>query len=742
MGQMITDMRSSFNGGELSNRMEGRTDTAIYRIAASTIENMVIAVEGPLVKAPGFEMIAPALVDASYISRFVFSRTQSYILEWGGLALRFYTNGGRIETTPGVPYALETPYSAAEAREISRQQSYDRQYLAHRAHPPAALKRTAAETFVLELLELVNGPFEDVNTNEALTVTSNATTGNVVLSASGAIFGVGDEGSLFRLEAKDYSDIRAWQPGIKGHAVGDKRRSDGKVYEVDAVFDVEGITGTLQPTHEQGSEWDGAGPGQDINNKGPYGVRWKYLHDRFGIVRLTGVTSPSTATGVVIRRLPSSVTSVASRRWAFSAFSKRRGWPNVVSIWNQRLIFIKDFDIYGSVVGDYLNFQQFTSAGLVAADLAFHYRLAASDPILWAQAADRLVVGTASGIYPIGALNNAAAPGPGNIGISRPTFYGVEPVPPLQIGTLIQFVERGGRKLREGQYDFQRDAIVANNVNVWARHMSKGGFRQLAYLSASEELIVAVRGDGQLAYRSYSPEQDVKGWTRRQHGGGGRFVSAEAIPSEDGSEDELWGLIDTDGFKSVERMTRFWDEDEDQAADAFFVDSGATVYREVATAQVTGLTWLGGKGVAVLADGAVVAGATVSFEGVLTLPYAAHRVTVGYGYTARLVSLRVEADTRSGTLQGKLKKLVNAIIRLVTTGAGLRAGTAGGTLYDIVKRDPSDAMDAPVPLFTGQSDNVRIGDSYDRDGRFELEHSDPTPWILTAVMPRFEVNDQ
>jgi hypothetical protein len=737
MSQTVTDMRSSFNGGEVSRRMEGRTDTAIYRIAAATIENIFLAVEGPLVKAPGFAYKRPAAMTAMWVSRFIFSRTQAYLLEWSNQRIRFYTNGGRIESDPVTPYEVVVPYAAAEAPAISRQQSYDRQYMAHRAYPPAALTRTAAEIFSYAVLVLANGPFEDGNIDKTIGITASATTGSVTLTAPSAIFAAGDIGGLFRLEALDFSDVTAWQVGIDGINIGDKRRSDGKVY----VAQTSGRTGTIAPTHTDGSEWDGS-TGTDVNGKGPYGVRWQYLYDRFGILKITAIGGGGlTCTADVLRTLPDSLTSVASWRWAFGAFSTKRGWPNVVVIWNQRMVLIKDFDVYGSVVGDYLNHATFTSSGQLAADLAFHYRLAASDPPLWAVADVRLVLGTASGIYPLGAVNAAAAAGPGNIGISRPSFYGVEPVQPLQIGTLTEFVQRGGRKLREGQYDFQRDALVASNTTVWARHITRGGIKQLSYLSADEELLFAVRGDGQLAVHAYAPEQDVKGWSRRIHGGG-TFVSADTIPSEDGSQDELWALVDVGGVKSIEQMQPFWDEDVSLQADAFFVDSGATITFGSPSAHVSGATWLAGKAVSVLADGAKVPDITVAGDGSFDLPFAATKVTVGLPYTARLTSLRVEAETRSGTAQGKLKKLVNAILRLITTGTGLRAGTAGGELYDIIRRSPGDRMNAPIPLFTGDTDNISIGGSFDREGRFTIEHSDPTPLILTAVMPRFEVSEQ
>src|SRR5688500_1743468 len=138
---------TSWNGGELSARMQGRVDTAIYAIGAAEMFNFVPTVEGPAMKRTGFAYIRAAMASAGWLSAFIFSRTQAYVHEWGDATLRFYTNGGRVETAPNVAYEVAVPYTAAQAPFLSRQQSYDRLYLAHRAHAPAALTRLTATTF-------------------------------------------------------------------------------------------------------------------------------------------------------------------------------------------------------------------------------------------------------------------------------------------------------------------------------------------------------------------------------------------------------------------------------------------------------------------------------------------------------------------------------------------------------------------------------------------------------------------
>lgn len=731
---------TSFNGGELSPRMGGRVDTAIWAVGMDTCENFVPTVEGALVKRPGFEYIRPAATTASWLTEFRFNLTQDYVIEWSDYRLRFYTNGGRIETAPGVPYEVIVPYTAAEAPYVSFQQSYDRLYLDHENHPPARLTRTSGSTFVYDVAPLVNGPFADQNVDEARTVTASATTGaGISLNASSPIFLAGHVGALFKIEAADFSTIPAWEVGIDGVTIGTKRRSDGKVYSAASA----GRTGTSQPIHTSGTEWDGSHVGTDINGKGPFGVQWTYLHDRYGIVSITAVAGDGlSATADVVRRLPDSVTSVATFRWSHAAFSAAAGWPSVVLANGGRLCHFKQFELLASVSGDYLNHITTTSSGLLAGDLAFRRTLSTEDPVLWAVGDRKIVVGTASREIAIGAINSAQAIGGDNIEAVPQSFYGSDRVFPVQIGTAGIFVQRSGRKLRQAQYDFGQDRYIAENMTVWCRHITRGGVLQLAYQKEPEELLFGVRGDGQLLVHPHAPEQQIKGFSRIIHGDG-TVLSATTIANADGRRDEVWVLVRrADGVKSVQRMAA-WRDDGDPISAAFFVDSGTTATAAAGQTHFTGATHLANKAVAVLADGGVVDGVTVAAEGSFDIPASvvpqdrAYTVTVGVRYTAAVVTLPPELKSQTGTSQGVRQRIVRLALRLIET-AGLKIGVQGGKLDNLIDRPSAGYMDAPVPLFTGDTERPVSG-GWDRSGRATFTSSEPLPAVIVAALPKIEV---
>jgi hypothetical protein len=797
--QIFTALTSNFNGGEISPRMEGRTDTAVYQIALAEMVNFAPSVEGPAVKVPGFRYIRAAAAASTWLSPFVMGRLQAYVIEWLEGKLRFFTNGGRIEADPDTPYEVTVPYAAAEAPFVSTQQSYDRLYLAHRAHALASLTRLTGSTFAWAALTLEGGPFGDPNSDQAQTIAFSASSGTVTGYANPAMaaarpFTALDIGALFMVETRDYAEIAAWMSGVKTPIGQLRRNTSGQVY---LKIGGQLLNGNVEPSHTEGTVWDGDGQGQDANDKGPFGAQWQYVHDRFGIVRIDDVADAATITATVLRRLPDSAALANSYtgpigytppggtgvgggtfprfeiidgeyvpvepgddapttpadgigynfpgtwRWAHAAISDAAGWPVAVLLAWGRLVVFTDFEIIGSVIGDYgggrVNFSEYAQDGQATTDMAFRRRLSIANPVLWARE-DRgnILVGTQDGEYLIGPINNAQAVSAENVQCVKQTKHGSEPVWPVDAGEETIFVQRGGRKLRQAAYSFERDRYRADNINIWSRHILKSGCTQLAFEQESEEMLWALRADGVLTMHPHAPEQEVKGFARRIHAAG-PVLSIVAIPSEDGTLDELWALVTNSetGAKSIEQRAPWW-VDGDPKETAFFVDSGVTL--APASANLTGLTWLAGRAVDVLMDGAVIRGLSVTDAGGLTLPKKPDLVTIGLKAGAYIKTLRPELrDPRGNTMQGKMQRLFKLGLRLLET-LGIRADPLGKDQEDMIRR----GMDLPMgegPAFFSGDVRREVGGSYDRHGQYLLISDDPVPCTIVAAMPSLQVTE-
>jgi hypothetical protein len=280
--------------------------------------------------------------------------------------------------------------------------------------------------------------------------------------------------------------------------------------------------------------------------------------------------------------------------------------------------------------------------------------------------------------------------------------------------------------------------------------LSSSGFVQLAFQKEPEELLIVPRTDGQLAVKPMQAEQDpnnLLGFGRFIIGdgtlaGGGQVLSAVCIASADGKRDELWALIQSDFGKWIGRMAE-WREDADAIAAAFFVDAGVRAIVAAGQTHFTGLTHLAGKKVSVLADGGVVRDVLVAGDGSFDLPTTAvpsdraFAVSVGLPYTMRVVTVRPEARTQRGTMQAKKQRVVRAVVRLLST-LGLRAGAKGGKLDQLLDRPQNANMNAPMPLFTADTDRP-ISGNWNTSGQSEFVSDDPLPCIILAHMPDLDV---
>lgn len=737
---------TGFMAGELDPHVDGRIDTDQYAYGLALCENWVTINEGPLIKRQGFEIVTAAAASASWLTGFRPSIDQEYVIEWSNLIARFYTNGARIETSPGVAYEVVTPITAEVAPFVSQQQNFDRLYLAHDSIPPAAIRRDSPTAFTYEVSAAINGPFLDVNADPARTVTVSAVTGAGITITGNAGFTSGHIGALFRIEARDFANIGQWEPGMKDITIGQLCRNRGNVYQAETA----GTTGSVEPEHVEGSFFDGLQESDLLNNQGPFGVKWAYLHDRFGIVRITAVANASSATATVVRRLPNSLTTVASANWAHQAFSIAEGWPQLVTLFDGRLIHIKDFDVIGSVAGDFaggtVNYAAVTTAGRIEADLAFRRTLITENAPLWVSADRQLLVGTASIELAIGPTNTGAAFSGTNIRSQPQSFYGSEKVWPVRIGTETIFVERGGRRVRSADYDFGRDRYDAPDLNATSRHITASGIVQLAFQRVPYAFVHGVRGDGQIIVHAKT-RSEIRGWTRFRLGGGARALSAVSVVGADGKTDDLWLLIerrnaDDQLIREVWKQAA-WRELETPTPESFYVDAGARFALSGGTFTVS-VPHLAGQVVDALINGMVAQGLTVGDDGVLDLPVDLvpadddFIAIVGLPYTAIATTMRPEIRDGNGSTAGLRQRVIKVITRVLET-LGLKIAAPGATAEDLILREGGQPMDQQIPLFTGDTDGL-VDAEFDREGRVTWISDKPLPAAITLVAQNMDVS--
>lgn len=563
----ISWIQPSFAGGEIGPSLYGRIDMAKYQVALRRCSNFIVRQYGGVENRPGMRFIAAA----KYPDRkcrlipFQFSTVQTYALEFGHNYMRVFKDGGQVlKSDTGEIFELATPYVEADLFKLKFTQSADVLTIVHPGYPPMELKRYAHDNWELVEVETKNGPFEDINVDEDVTVYASATTGTVTLTASSAIFKDENVGKLFYLEQPAVDSVPVWETS-KETAINDIRRADSNYYRANTA----GTTGTLRPSHTEGMAWDGW--------SGDTGIQWEYLHSGFGIVRINSVSSNGlTASATVISRIPENVvgSDKKSYKWAHYAWNSVDGYPSTVVYYQQRLYFAASSafpqTIWASRTGDYKDFGR---SNPIADDDRIIYTYAGRqvNEIRHLIDVGSLVALTSGGEYVIkGDQNNVLTPSA--FSLNSQGSNGSSDVPPIAVANIALFIQEKGSVVRDLAYSFDVDGYQGTDLTILANHLfQKHSIVDWSFCIVPYSSAFAVRDDGLLLVLTYLRDQQVFAWSPQP--GPGKYESTCSI--SEGSEDAVYfvvsRVINGKTVRYVERLSsRLFTQDED----AFFVDSG------------------------------------------------------------------------------------------------------------------------------------------------------------------------
>ena len=143
---MAKYLQRSFTGGEISPAMYGRIDDQKYQTGMALCQNLLVLPQGPLQNRSGFEFVRAAKYSNKpcRLIPFVFSSTQTMVLEFGEHYIRFHTKGATLLDNNNNVYEVETPYAAEDVADIHYAQSADVVTLVHPSYAPRELRRYGA----------------------------------------------------------------------------------------------------------------------------------------------------------------------------------------------------------------------------------------------------------------------------------------------------------------------------------------------------------------------------------------------------------------------------------------------------------------------------------------------------------------------------------------------------------------------------------------------------------------------
>lgn len=566
----VSWIQPSFSGGEIAPSLYGRIDMAKYQVALRKCDNFIVRQYGGVENRPGTQFIAAA----KYPDRkcrlipFQFSTVQTYALEFGHNYMRVIKDGGLVLTTGDVIYELATPYADSDVFGLKFTQSADVMTIVHPSYPPKELRRYAHDNWQIVDVETKNGPFEDINVDESVTVYASGTTGTITLTASSAIFGSEQVGKLFYLEQPAVDSVPVWETS-KSTSIDDIRRADSNYYRANTA----GKTGTLRPSHTEGMAWDGwGGTGSDDT-----GVQWEYLHSGFGIARITAVAGDGlSATADVISRIPENAvgSDKASYKWARYAWNSVNGYPSTVVYYQQRLYFAASSaypqTIWASRTGDY---KDFGKSNPVQDDdrIVYTYAGRQVNEIRHLIDVGSLVVLTSGGEFVATGDQNKVLT-PSSFSLSSQGSNGSSDVPPIAVSNIALFIQEKGSVVRDLAYSFDVDGFQGNDLTILANHLfQKRSIIDWSFCIVPFSSAFCVRDDGKLLVLTYLRDQQVFAWSPQSSAG--KYESTCGIG--EGSEDAIYFVVNrTINGQVVRYIERLASRQFTNDLDAFFVDSG------------------------------------------------------------------------------------------------------------------------------------------------------------------------
>ena len=465
-----------------------------------------------------------------------------------------------------------------------------------------------------------------------------------------------------------------------------------------------------------------------------------------GIAKITAFTS---ATVVTATTSTDFANTNASTDFSLGAFSTTTGFPSCVTFFEQRLVFAGTTNqpqtIFFSKSGDYENMDA-NIGGTVADDDAMIYTIASNqvNAIRFMTATRTLIIGTAGGEFTVSGGGTDSAITPTNILIKKQSNHGAANVDAIAVGNATLFLQRAKRKIRELAYNFDVDGYLAPDMTILAEHVTEGGITQMAYQQEPNQIIYAVRGDGELIGLTYQREQQVTAWHRHVFGGvfgSGKAVceSVAVIPTDD-TEYEVYVIIKRTINGATKRYIEVLNTFDFTTTDNTtfnFLDSQLS-YSGSSTTTLSGLSHLEGQTVSILADGATHPDKVVS-SGAITLDRAVTKAKVGLSYSSILQTMRLDAGSQNGTSQGKTKRIYEITIRLFES-VGVEVGESLTNMERIPFRTSADPMDQGIPPFTGDK-AVEFRGNYDTDGFIFVRQTQPLPLTILSLYPELQTND-
>lgn len=659
---------------------------------------------------------------------------------------------------------LPVPWQEEDLPLIRMSQSGDVLFVACDGYQQRKIERRYSTSWSIVTYAPNTGPFRNINTGP-ITITPSGLTGDITLTASKALFRSTHVDALFRIQStgqivtESINAQNVFSDPIRVAGVEEQRRFaiviagtftadvtlQYSVGEPGNWVDVTTYTAPQSTTHLDGLDnqiiYYRIGVKTGDFTSGPVDVTLTYASGSItGIARITAYTSGTVVNAVVLTAMGA---TTASSDWWEGAWSGFRGWPSAVTLYEGRLWWAGNDNIYGSISDSYEDFDDDFEGD--AGPISRSIGEGPIETIAWLLPLNRLMVGTLAN-----SANTAPLKVAGNHPLSGRSSSFDEPLTPTNFNLKSAsvsgiFVQRARQRLMSLSFDINESDYMPEDLTIAVPDLNEAGITSIAIQYQPDMRVHCVRDDGTVAIMVRDRGENVVCWVELETDG--EVEDIYVLPGD--TEDCVYYTVKRVINGSTVRYHEKWALESEcrghpvaKLADAFGYYSGAAV------TTITGLSHLNGETVVCwgwntispfLDDDGNPVGRdfgtfTVSGGQITGLSAAVTDACVGLGYTAPFKSAKQAFAAAMGTPLNQTKRIEQVGFILADTHkAGLRFGPDFDTMDELPLVDEGTETGDDHVWTDYDKDMTGFPGEWSTDSRFCLEAAAPRPVTIMAV---------
>jgi hypothetical protein len=577
-------IQRSFAAGEIGPALYARADQVKYQTGLKTCRNFIVMRHGGVTNRPGTEFIAEVKDSAArtYLTKFVFNDSQTYVIELGNQYARFYRDGAQIVVSGVAAYNGATAYVPGNLVESGGVNYYCKAATTGNAPPNATYWHPLTGTIFEIPTSYVTADLSTlrfVQSGDVVTITHPnyppaelARTGHTAWTLTTISFAPSISAPTGTANTGAVGTATAW----KVTAV----KSD--TYEESLASNETSSSATPSSGSPITVSWGAVSGAVEYNVYKQTGGVYGFIGVSTGLSFVdNGITADQSITPPVAR----------------TPFGSASNYPSVAGYFQQRRFFANTDNepekVWGTKTGTGNNLT--ISSPLQDEDaVTFSLKGRKVNEIMHMAEIDDFVVLTAGGEWAILGDSDGVLRATAPANAKQKSYHGSSEVAPAIIGNNLIYLQARGTILRDFRQDLSQGA-QSRDLSIFSPHLFVGmTIERMDYQQVPHSIVWAARSDGALLGMTYLRDHEVWGWHRHDTNGGDKFEDVVCVP--EGTEDAVYSIVNrTVGGATKRYIERFASRViSTVAADARFLDSHLTYDGRVTGGETVTLTSAGG----------------------------------------------------------------------------------------------------------------------------------------------------